>query len=119
MKIMRMQDVAHDIVSGELFPKGRVERRMLVNKDQSQQLSFTMLSFEPGAENAWHIHTHDQAVLVTEGIAICATAGETREVTAQELVIFPAGENHMHGPKPGHGCTFLSITPAGTTTKVS
>jgi quercetin dioxygenase-like cupin family protein len=119
MKVMRMKDVAHDIVSGDLFPTGKVERRLLINKAESAQLSFTMLSFEVGAENAWHVHTNDQAVLVTEGVAICATETETREVTAADLVIFPAGENHMHGPKPGHRCSFLSITPAGTTTTVT
>ena len=114
-----MKDVGHDIVTGALFPKGEVQRSLLINQAESEQLSFTMLSFEVGAENAWHIHTADQAVLVIEGTAICATATETREVTAADLVIFPAGENHMHGPKPGHACSFLSITPAGTTTTVT
>lgn len=119
MKVVRMKDVEHDIVSGALFPKGEVQRRLLINKAESEQLSFTMLSFAVGAENAWHIHTADQAVLVLEGVAICATETETREVTAADVVIFPAGENHMHGPKPGHACVFLSITPAGTTTTVT
>lgn len=119
MKIVRMRDVGHDIVSGALFPKGEVQRRLLINTAESEQLSFTMLSFSAGAENAWHIHTADQAVLVLEGVAICATETETREVTAADVVIFPAGENHLHGPKPGHGCVFLSITPAGTTTTVT
>lgn len=119
MKVVRMRDVGHDIVSGALFPKGTVERRLLINKEESAQLSFTMLRFEAGAENAWHVHTADQAVLVLEGTAICATEHETREVTTADVVIFPAGENHVHGPKPGESCCFLSITPAGTTTTVT
>jgi quercetin dioxygenase-like cupin family protein len=119
MKVVRMQDVGHDVVTGALFPKGRVERRLLINKGESAHLSFTLLTFEAGAENAWHVHTADQAVLVLEGTAICATEHETREVTAAEVVIFPAGENHIHGPKPGQGCSFLSITPAETTTTVT
>lgn len=119
MKVVQMRDVGHDIVSGALFPKGTVERRSLISKEESEQLSFTMLSFEAGAENAWHVHTADQAVLVLEGVAICATEHEIREVTAAEVVLFPAGMNHMHGPKPGESCTFLSITPAGTTTSLT
>jgi quercetin dioxygenase-like cupin family protein len=119
MKIVRMKDHEHDMVAGALFPKGPVERRMLINKAESEQLSFTLLSFAAGTENAFHIHTNDQAILVTEGVAVCATETERFEVTAADLVIFPAGENHMHGPAPGHSCSFLSITPAGTTTTVT
>jgi quercetin dioxygenase-like cupin family protein len=119
MKLIRSQDVAQDDFAGALFPAGPVQRRSLVNKPESAHLSITWLHFAVGKENAFHIHTHDQVVLVIEGVALCANETERFEAQVGELVVFPAGENHMHGPKPGHACTMLSLTPAGTTTTVT
>ncbi len=118
MKVITMMAVAHDTVAGALFPGDPVERRSLIGKADSDQISFTLLTFGEGSANAFHTHTNDQAIVIIEGVCIVATEHETREVTAADVVIFPAGENHMHGPKPGHRCSMISITPQGTTTKV-
>lgn len=116
LNIIRAEGDPQEIVGGSLFPGGRVTRQTLARG--SDQLSLTLLNFETGARNAFHIHTHDQVVLVLSGTGIVATMDETREVTAGDVVLFPAGENHWHAASPDSGVAFVSITPAGTTTAV-
>ena len=119
MKIVKMDNAVQEPVGGALFPSGNVARQSLLGGKDSQQLSFTLLRFEAGAGNAFHIHTHDQALVVVSGVAVVATEHEQREVGPCEVVLFPAGENHWHAASAHQGVTFLSITPAGTTTTVT
>jgi len=113
-----MDDVASDSVTGPLFPSGAVTRQSILTGADSQQLSFTLLRFAPGAANAWHTHTGDQAILVTQGRARVGTRQEERVVTPGDLVFFPAGEPHFHAGDGAGPTKFLSITPHGTTTDV-
>ncbi len=118
MKIVRMEAVATDEVVGPLFPKGVVTKQSVLSGADSQSLSFTLLSFAPGARNAWHTHTGDQVVLVTRGKARVGTEHEERVVTASDVVFFPAGEVHWHAGEGDEPASFLSVTPQGTTTDV-
>lgn len=118
MKIVSMDEVATEPVSGALFPEGAVTRQSILSGSDSRQLSFTLLSFAPGAKNAMHTHTGDQVVLVTQGRARVGTAHEERVVTARDVVFFPAGEPHWHAGDGNEPAAFLSITPQGTTTDV-
>ncbi len=113
-----MDDVAPGAVDGPLFPSGGVTRQSILSAADSQQLSFTLLRFGPGAANAWHTHTGDQVILVTQGKARVGTRLEERVVTADDLVFFPAGEPHFHAGEGSEPAAFLSITPQGTTTDV-
>lgn len=113
-----MQEVATDEVVGPIFPEGGVTRQSVLSGADSRQLSFTLLSFAPGASNAWHTHTGDQVVLVTHGKARVGTVEEERVVTARDVVFFPAGEVHWHAGEGDEPASFLSITPQGTTTDV-
>ncbi len=113
-----MDAVPSDAVGGALFPGGTVTRQSVLTAADSKQLGFTLLTFAPGAANAMHIHTGDQVVLVVRGRARVGTAGEQRVVTANEVVLFPAGEPHFHAGEGDEPCAFLSITPQGTTTEV-
>ena len=113
-----MEAAKGEAVTGALFPSGAVTRQSILSAADSKQLSFTLLSFAPGAENAWHTHTGDQVVLVVQGRARVGTRDEERSVTANEVVLFPAGEVHFHAGDGTEPAAFLSITPQGTTTTV-
>jgi len=118
MKIVSMDGVPPEAVGGALFPDGAVTRQSVLTRGDSQQLSFTLLTFAPGAKNAWHTHTGDQVVLVTRGRARVGTAQEEHVVTANDVVFFPAGEVHFHAGEGDEPAAFLSITVQGTTTDV-
>jgi quercetin dioxygenase-like cupin family protein len=119
VKIVRMMEVGQDLVSGALFPGAPVARRSLISRQDSEQLNFTLLTFGPGSENAFHTHSHDQALVVVEGVGIVATEHEEHVVTAADVVLIPAGENHLHAARRGGTCSMLSITPQGATTTVT
>ncbi len=117
MHVIRPGDVAETEVTGALFPAGRVTRQSLVSAADSAQLSFTLLSFNAGARNAVHTHTHDQVIIVVSGTALAGTGADRHEVRPGEMVLFPAGESHWH-EAAGEAVSFISITPQGTTTSV-
>lgn len=119
MKIVSIERNPQEAVGGALFPAGAVARQSLIAGQDSAQLSFTLLSFAAGAANAFHIHTHDQVIVVMSGTAIVATEHEQREVTAGDVVLFPAGENHWHAASSRDPVVFISVTPKGTTTEVT
>lgn len=117
MQIITIDNDPRETVVGNLFPAGAVTRQTLVTG--SDQLSLTLLNFTEGAANAFHTHTGDQVVLVLSGTGVVATETEEQEVRAGDVVLFPAGENHLHAARPGHTVSFVSITPKGTTTAVT
>ena len=119
MKVVRIDDVTAEAVAGALFPGGGVTRRSLVSARDSAQLSFTLLSFAAGAGNAFHTHSQDQVLVVTAGTGIVATEHGTREITAADIVLIPAGENHWHAGSGESPVSFISVTPPGTTTHVT
>jgi quercetin dioxygenase-like cupin family protein len=69
-----------------------------------------MTDFENGGTCVFHTHDTDQIVIITEGEGICATETEELVVKAGDLVIFPAGEKHLHGAKPNGSMSHYGIT---------
>lgn len=118
-KVVRAMEAGSDLVSGPLFPGEPVMRRSIISRQDSEQLSFTLLTFGPGSQNAFHTHSHDQALVVVEGVGIVATEHEEHVITAADVVLIPAHEKHSHAARPGETCSMLSITPQGTTTSVT
>jgi quercetin dioxygenase-like cupin family protein len=119
MKVVRMDQVGTEPVEGQLFFGNPVRRLALFSPEESQHLSFTVLSFSAGSQNAFHIHSHDQVVVITEGKCLVATEQTEQTAAVGDVVLFPAGENHMHGPVGQAPLTFVSITPKGTVTTVT
>jgi quercetin dioxygenase-like cupin family protein len=56
--------------------------------------------FEPGARPAWHTHPLGQTLIVTAGFGWVQREGEPIEETRPgDVVWFPPGEKHWHGPR--------------------
>jgi quercetin dioxygenase-like cupin family protein len=119
MRVIRMDQVAASHVTGALFPGAPVTIRPVISRSDSQQLNFTLMTFSPGAQNAFHRHTQDQVLVVTSGTGIVAIEHEQRTMTTEDVVLIPAGEVHWHAGSGGQPVSFLSITPQGTTTEVT
>jgi quercetin dioxygenase-like cupin family protein len=75
-----------------------------------------VVSFAPGARNAWHVHAMGQTVHVTEGLGrIQARGGAVLAIRAGDTVHTEAGEWHWHGAAPDHFMTHLAIWEAPET----
>ena len=118
MKIARIDTALQEPWVNPLFPSGGVARQTLVGAQDSPHLSFTLLNFSAGAPNAFHIHTHDQVIVVASGKGIVATEKESQEVDVGHYILFSAGERHWHAACAACAVTFISVTPKGTTTTV-
>lgn len=96
MKVVRTGDLPREPAVSPLFV-GEVFRQVIVDPAESQNFNFSIVNFNPGSRNKFHQHTSDQILIVTSGTGVVATSDEEREVSAGDVVLIPAGENHWHG----------------------
>lgn len=61
-------------------------------------VNVTVVRFETGVRNHWHLHTGGQVLHVVDGVAHVQSRGDTvRRITAGDTVSVDAGEEHWHG----------------------
>src|SRR5437763_2537458 len=96
MKVVRMTDLPREPAASPLFT-GQVFRQSIVDPAESTSFNFSIVNFSAGSRNKFHQHTSDQILIVTEGTGVVATNAEKRTVSAGDVVLIPAGENHWHG----------------------
>jgi quercetin dioxygenase-like cupin family protein len=106
MKIEKMSDIPKTNVVKPLFT-GPVTDQMFFD-DGCKDLKIGIVNFGLGVRNKFHTHPKDQILIVTEGKGIVATEAEEREVSAGDVIFFPAGEKHWHGAT--QNSTFSHIT---------
>ena len=96
MKVVKTGDLPKEPAVSPLFT-GSVFRQGIVDPAESQNFNFSIVNFSAGSRNKFHQHTSDQILIVTDGTGTVATDQEERTVTAGDVVLIPAGENHWHG----------------------
>jgi quercetin dioxygenase-like cupin family protein len=96
MKVVRTGDLPREPAVSPLFV-GEVFRQVVVDPAETQSFNFSIVNFSAGSRNKFHQHTSDQLLIVTEGTGVVATNEEERSITAGDVVLIPAGENHWHG----------------------
>ncbi|WP_066704729.1 cupin domain-containing protein [Celeribacter ethanolicus] len=68
------------------------------------------VTFEPGARTAWHTHPAGQTIIITFGRGrVQREGGAVEEVSAGDVVWFPAGEKHWHGAAPETAMSHYAI----------
>ena len=97
VKVVKTSDLPKEPVSSPLFTGTQVFRQLIVDPSESDSFNFSIVAFSAGSRNKFHQHTSDQILIVTEGTGVVATDQEERTVTAGDVVLIPAGENHWHG----------------------
>ena len=71
------------------------------------------VTFEPGARTAWHTHPAGQTLIITFGRGrVQREGGPVKEVSAGDVVWFPAGEKHWHGASPETAMSHYAIQEA-------
>jgi quercetin dioxygenase-like cupin family protein len=116
VKVVRTGDLPREPAVSPLFT-GQVFRQLIVEQAESRSFNFSIVNFTAGSRNKFHQHTSDQILIVTEGSGIVATDHEERTVTAGDVVLIPAGENHWHGAPGVTPMSHITIQTKDSTTQ--
>ena len=74
------------------------------------RVSGGQVTFEPGAQTAWHTHPLGQTLVVTAGLGwVQREGGPIEEIRAGDVVWFPP---HWHGASPTTAMTHIAIQEA-------
>ena len=116
MKVVKTSELDKVPVNAPLFTGSQVYRQTIVQPDESQNFNFSVVNFSAGSRNKFHTHTSDQILIVTEGTGVVATPGEERTVSAGDVILIPAGEQHWHGAPGETPMSHITIQAKGSTT---
>lgn len=69
-----------------------------------------LVTFEPGARTAWHVHPLGQTLIVTSGCGrLQREGGAIEEIRPGDVVWFPPNERHWHGASPTTAMAHIAI----------
>jgi 4-carboxymuconolactone decarboxylase len=72
--------------------------------------SGSLVTFEPGARTAWHIHPLGQILIVTGGTGRVQRWGDPiEEIRQGDVVWIPPGQKHWHGAAPTSSMAHIAI----------
>ncbi len=87
----------------------------IVASGPESRLRANSVHFAPGARTAWHAHSNDQVLHVTEGSGRAQERGGALcVIRAGDTVVSRPGEWHWHGAGPQHFMTHIGMSDAGT-----
>lgn len=90
---------------------GTVRVEPLFPANETAHYSAGLVTFEPGARSAWHVHPAGQHLIVTEGVGRTGVwDGPVVEIKAGDTVWCPPGVKHWHGAAPGSSMTHVALT---------
>src|SRR5215469_1547239 len=108
MKVVKVSDLPREPAVSALFT-GDVFRQLIVQPAESVSFNFSVVNFSAGSRNKFHQHTSDQILIVTEGSGVVATDTEERTVTAGDVILIPADENHFHGAPGSTAMSHITV----------
>jgi quercetin dioxygenase-like cupin family protein len=77
------------------------------------RISGGIVTFEPGARTAWHIHPLGQTLIVTAGAGLVqAWDGPVQEIRPGDIVWIQPGVKHWHGATATNGMSHIAFTEA-------
>ena len=116
MKVVTLSQLPSEAVSTPLFTGWDVTRQTPFPAADLTSLNFGVVHFAAGARNKMHRHTSDQILIITEGTGVVATTSEERAVSAGDIVLIPAGEDHWHGAPGATAMAHITIQAKGSQT---
>jgi len=70
-----------------------------------------VVTFEPGARSAWHVHPKGQYIVVVSGVGLTQEWGKPmREIHPGDVVWCPPSVKHWHGAAPTTAMTHLAVS---------
>jgi quercetin dioxygenase-like cupin family protein len=92
---------------------GSVSVDPLFQANTPARASGSLVTFEPGARTAWHIHPLGQTLIVASGLGWAQReGGPIEEIRPGDVVWFAPNEKHWHGATPTTALTHIAIQEA-------
>ena len=89
---------------------GSVRIDPLFGADDAARVTGLLVTFEPGARTAWHSHPLGQKLIVTSGSGLAQREdGPVEKIGPGDVVWFPPGEKHWHGPSASTAMSHIAI----------
>ncbi|HZZ75423.1 MAG TPA: cupin domain-containing protein [Puia sp.] len=112
MEIVRNGSQASAKGSADWFT-GSVRIDPLFSKKESTRGAGALVTFEPGARTAWHIHPAGQTLIVISGLGRAQKeGGPIEEIKPGDVVWFEPNEKHWHGASPNKAMSHIAIQEA-------
>lgn len=85
----------------------------LFQRDEPSRVGGAIVTFEPGARTAWHLHPLGQTLIVTSGVGWHqCEGGSVDEIRAGDIVWCPPNERHWHGATATTAMTHVAVQEA-------
>ncbi len=92
---------------------GAVRVDPLLKETPPSRMSGGLVTFEPSARTAWHIHPLGQTLIVTAGAGrVQQWDGPVQEIRPGDVVRIPPGVKHWHGALPDAGMSHVALSEA-------
>lgn len=89
---------------------GTVRIDPLNNPPEPARVAMALVTFEPGARTAWHMHPLGQTLIVTAGCGwVQREGGPREEIRPGDVVYFEPGEKHWHGAAATTAMSHIAI----------
>lgn len=89
---------------------GSVRVDPLFQANAPARVSGSLVTFEPGARTAWHVHPLGQILIVTAGVGRVQRWGDpVEEIRQGDVVWIPPGQKHWHGAAPNSSMAHIAI----------
>jgi len=90
---------------------GSVRVDPLFQANATARASGSLVTFEPGARTAWHMHPLGQILIVTAGVGrVQRWSDPIDEIRQGDVVWIPAGQKHWHGAAPDSSMAHIAIS---------
>jgi quercetin dioxygenase-like cupin family protein len=89
---------------------GSVRIDPLFSPPEPARVAGALVTFEPGARNAWHTHPLGQTLIVMTGLGLVQReGGPVEQIRPGDVVWFAPGEKHWHGASPTTAMSHIAI----------
>lgn len=93
-----------------LAPSGSMAAEWLRGPLQDEGLDVALVHFAPGAATPPHVHHGGQVLVGVSGSGFVEVDGVATPLEPGDVVVTPAGEQHVHGATADGPFTHLSVT---------
>ena len=109
MRVVQFGNPLPPQTEGNPMFRGVVHMQELVGPPEAQTVRVLEVTFRPGARTAWHTHSTDQYLFVTNGHGFVVNEEGEVPIREGDLVFVPAGERHAHGASADSDMTHMAI----------
>lgn len=116
MRVIPEQTAVSALAASTAFT-GRVWRTDYVVPPDLEGLAGSRFLYEPGARSFWHIHDHEQVIIVVHGVGLVSWEGLDSPVTVTVGDWWHVQPRipHWHGATPDSPFAHLAVTAGGQT----